>query len=238
MMSRLGWTAYSLVLLGLRPHLFFTRLAELDWYGSMFGAWAAWLNPTPGDTVLEIGCNTGHFVRDFAERGFSVVGVDRSTAAIRRAQTNDTRGNSRYLTGDAHSLPFTYQRFNRVLAASLINLVPEPDRVIAEMCRVTAPEGVVSCLFPTPQMDRKSAHEYIRQNHLIGFSAATLALWAVKSQKLEPADVEQWFQSAHLSNVRYLSLLNGMVCAISGHKYETPQARDRAIGDYVAPSTS
>ena len=46
------------------------------------------LDPQPGESVLDIGCGTGHLTRAIAERGARVIGTDHSAAMIEQARAN------------------------------------------------------------------------------------------------------------------------------------------------------
>lgn len=214
MMSEFGWRVYSLASLALRPHVFFAELAELAWYRDTLRAWTAWINPKPGGSVLDVGCSTGALARDLANGGYSVVGLDRSAAAIRYARRTEELPNPTFMVGNALNLPFENGRFDYTLAASLLNIVTNPLQLIAEMARVTAPNGIVSCLFPTRQMDAGTARAFIRKNGLSGFSAYALSLWAARAPKLEPADATHLLVSAPLTEITRAHFLDGMVCAI------------------------
>jgi len=216
--SRLGWRIYSLAFLALRPYAFFAELAALDWYRDTLRAWTSGINPDPGSTVLEVGCSTGALAHNLANRGYTVVGLDRSAGAIRRALRTGKSANPTFMIGNAHNLPFQNERFDYTLAASLLNIVTDPPQLIAEMARVTAPRGIVSCLFPTRQMDADSARVFIRKNALTGFSAEALSLWAARAPKMEPVNATQLLVSAQLTEITCAHFLDGMVCAISARK--------------------
>ena len=216
MMSEFGWRVYSLASLALRPHVFFAQLAELDWYRDTLRAWTSWINPKPCSSVLEVGCSTGALARDLANCGYSVVGLDRSAAAIRLARSMGKSANPTFMIGNAHNLPFENGRFDYTLAASLLNIVANSGRVVTEMGRVTAPNGVVSYLFPTRQMHAGAARVFMRKNGLTGFSADALSLWAARAPKMEPANAMQLMVSARLTEITCAHFLDDMVCAIAG----------------------
>jgi trans-aconitate 2-methyltransferase len=46
------------------------------------------LDPQPGESVLDIGCGTGHLTRAIADRGARVIGTDYSAAMIEQARAN------------------------------------------------------------------------------------------------------------------------------------------------------
>jgi ubiquinone/menaquinone biosynthesis C-methylase UbiE len=213
-LSRFSWRVYCLARLALHPHVFFTQLYALNWYRDTLHAWLTWLNPPTHSRILEVGCNTGSFALELAQRGHSVVGVDRSARAIGHAQRQQ-HDQLQFMTGDALQLPPLAQ-FSYTLAASLLNVVDEPSQLLAEMMRVTAANGVVSCLFPTQAMTPEAAHQFIQAQSLSGFSAQALSLWASKALKLEAGDVMDLFAAANLADVHCATFLQGMVCAVRG----------------------
>jgi len=46
------------------------------------------LNPQPGETILDLGCGTGHLAHAIAERGARVIGSDFSAAMVEQARAN------------------------------------------------------------------------------------------------------------------------------------------------------
>lgn len=51
LISGLIWRTYSLVTLAISPHLFFAKLAELNWYRETLLAWLDWIEPEPVRTL-------------------------------------------------------------------------------------------------------------------------------------------------------------------------------------------
>jgi ubiquinone/menaquinone biosynthesis C-methylase UbiE len=216
MIPKLGWKVYSLASLALQPHAFFAKLAGLDWYRDTLHAWISWLSPGPASAVLEVGCSSGVLAHELAKLGHTVTALDRSAAAIRYARRMGNSATPTFMVGDAHNLPLQGGQFDYTLAASLLNVVTDPPQVLAEMVRVTAPDGIVSCLFPTPYMDVGSARAFIRKHALAGFSATAISLWAAHAPKLDPAAATQLLVSAQLIETTRACFLDRMVCAVSG----------------------
>ena len=53
-------------------------------------------------------------------------------------------GHARFEVGDAQALKFKDAAFDNTLALLVMNFVPDPNKAIAEMRRVTRPQGIVS----------------------------------------------------------------------------------------------
>jgi ubiquinone/menaquinone biosynthesis C-methylase UbiE len=105
------------------------------------------LSLSPGDGVLDVGCGTGNFSRDFARSvgpAGLVVGIDLSETMLARAVA-DTRDAGleqvAYVRGDAERLPFRDQSFDGVCCFAAINLFADPMAALDSMTRVLTPGG-------------------------------------------------------------------------------------------------
>jgi phosphatidylethanolamine/phosphatidyl-N-methylethanolamine N-methyltransferase len=100
----------------------------------------------PGDRVLEIGVGTGLSLPLYPE-DCRVTGIDISDAMLDRArQRLDglARPGIELRRMDARDLAFPDGSFDHVLAPYVISVVPEPERVMAEMRRVCRVGGTVT----------------------------------------------------------------------------------------------
>jgi ubiquinone/menaquinone biosynthesis C-methylase UbiE len=93
-----------------------------------------------GSRVLDIGCGTGFNVRQLAERGFEVSGVEPSGSMRENAQKENP--GARIIDGDAESLPFPDASFDAVLMIEVIRYLADPARALAEAARVLRPGGL------------------------------------------------------------------------------------------------
>jgi ubiquinone/menaquinone biosynthesis C-methylase UbiE len=104
----------------------------------------------PGASVLEVGSGSGIVCRDLARlvgpRG-RVVGVDPSRtflrAARRLARRDGLGGRIRFRAASGERLPFRSGRFDVALAVTVFLHVPAPEKILAEMVRVTRSGGTV-----------------------------------------------------------------------------------------------
>ena len=94
--------------------------------------------------VLEVGSGTGAIARVLAAlpRVGEVVGLDPSPVFTERARRLASGvANLAFVTGDGRALPFADGAFDAVVCHTVLSHVPDPERVVAEARRVTAPGG-------------------------------------------------------------------------------------------------
>lgn len=112
------------------------------WYETPRGGWIAarefallWrlMMPRPRESLLDVGCGTGHFSRRFAAAGLAVTGIDPDPAAIGFARSRDGVA---YVRADAGALPFATARFDWVTAVTSLCFVSRPRQALAEAWRV------------------------------------------------------------------------------------------------------
>jgi phosphatidylethanolamine/phosphatidyl-N-methylethanolamine N-methyltransferase len=99
-----------------------------------------------GGDVLEVGVGTGLSLGDY-DGAVSVTGIDFSQDMLDRAHDKVAAQNLSHVSAlrqmDARHLDFPDASFDTVVAMYLVSVVPEPERVVAEMARVCRPGGEV-----------------------------------------------------------------------------------------------
>jgi 2-polyprenyl-6-hydroxyphenyl methylase/3-demethylubiquinone-9 3-methyltransferase len=93
-------------------------------------------------SLLDIGCGAGFLTNEFAEKGFSVTGVDNSRDSLRVARNYDKTRTAQYVEADALHLPFPDQSFDVVTCMDFLEHVSAPRSYIAEAGRVLRPGGM------------------------------------------------------------------------------------------------
>ena len=99
-----------------------------------------------GGSVLEVGIGTG-LALDYYAPHVRVTGIDLSAEMLREAELRARKGGLNTLAGlhqmDAREIAFPDASFDHVAAMHIMSVVPEPERVLAEMARVVRPGGSV-----------------------------------------------------------------------------------------------
>ena len=93
------------------------------------------LKPSPGESVLDIGCGTGACLLAFLEMGLQVTGLDPSTYMLDIASQNVTNRADLY-RGYAEDLPFDDNSFNYACLFTTLEFVDNPQKALEEACRV------------------------------------------------------------------------------------------------------
>lgn len=99
-----------------------------------------------GRDVLEVGCGTGLVLDRIQRFARKAQGVDLSPGMLEKAQA---RGLPVTL-GSATELPFADGSFDVTCSFKVLAHVPEVERALSEMARVTRPDGVVIAEFYNP----------------------------------------------------------------------------------------
>jgi ubiquinone/menaquinone biosynthesis C-methylase UbiE len=101
------------------------------------------LAPLRGDErALDVGCGTGALAYVLAPLVGEVVGVDSEEEYLAAAREG-APANCRFGLADAESLPFSYGDFDLVGCLRVLHHVRRPELVVAELARVTRPEGTI-----------------------------------------------------------------------------------------------
>jgi SAM-dependent methyltransferase len=89
---------------------------------------------TAGARVLDVGTGPGHLAAAAAARGARVTGADLSEGMLAIARRRYPELD--FVQADAEDLPFADGAFDAVIAAFVVNHLPEPERAAAEWARV------------------------------------------------------------------------------------------------------
>lgn len=99
-----------------------------------------------GMKVLDAGCGDGVLSYMMAERGALVTGVDLSVPNIASAESRNSGSGQmvKFILGDVESLPFPDNSFDLVVSSHVLEHLPDFDRGLREIMRVTKRGAVVA----------------------------------------------------------------------------------------------
>ena len=111
----------------------------------------SFLEPKSGKQILDVGTGTGvlvHALGHLVEPGGEVVGIDLSETMVKEA-TKRAEGFSkslRFEKGDALAMSFKDNSFDAAMSSIVFQHLPDPQRALDEMVRVTKPGGTVTII--------------------------------------------------------------------------------------------
>ncbi|MDE3085136.1 MAG: class I SAM-dependent methyltransferase [Acidobacteriota bacterium] len=116
------------------------------------------LGVSSGERLLDLGCGAGRHAFQAARLGARVVALDAGAEEV--AQVRDTIGamvdagelpapeGAGAVQGDALRLPFPDGAFDRVIAAEVLEHIPDDAAAMAELARVLRPGGTMAVTVP------------------------------------------------------------------------------------------
>jgi len=168
--------------------------------------------PAPPARVLDVGCGEGHLHPAIRPLCGALDACDSNAAdlwhAARAAPDTPTR---RYHVADATALPWDDATFDVVLALELVEHVPDPRAVLAELARVLRPGGTL--LLTCPSADFPLTYDPLHR--LAGRRLAAVGAYAYGHDTLPTeAEVRRWIAAAGLDTVR-CARLSGALAALT-----------------------
>jgi SAM-dependent methyltransferase len=156
------------------------------WYETPRGRWIGetefdllWrlLEAKPEDSILDVGCGTGWFMRRLAKQNTgNITGLDADPAMLGYARTRG--GHERYVEGSALSLPFADACFDRVVSVTALCFVKDWPRALGEIVRVARQRVVLGLL-------NRHSLLYLQKGRHGGSGAYHGAYWHTRMEVME-----------------------------------------------------
>ena len=115
------------------------------WSSLVAASFTDWLSPSNGLKWLDIGCGSGVLSEAVINKHkpARVTAIDQSEGFVNTAQKR-LGSHADCRVGDALSLPLEDSSVNATVSGLVLNFIPEPEKALAEMRRVTTTGGTVA----------------------------------------------------------------------------------------------
>ena len=216
-------------------------------YELQMGRWSRRLAPKfiefagvkNADGVLDVGCGTGSLTSTLALNPNirSLHGVDFSAAYIEHARRENSGSRIRFQVGDACALPFGDKEFDHTLSMLVLQFIPQPEKAISEMRRVTRPGGTVAAA----TWDSRGGFVWLR----MFWDTAAMIDPAASEQRAKilarplalPGGLERAWKAAGLTDVLQDSLTIRMDFSSFEDFWAPMDGKDGPFADYVRTLT-
>lgn len=94
--------------------------------------------------LLDVGCGEGVLMIDAAKKFRRAVGLEMAKSKIEKAAESLKFKNVDFVIGDAEKLPFKSNVFGAAICAEVLEHLPNPEKALEEISRVTKGQVVVS----------------------------------------------------------------------------------------------
>ena len=124
-------------------------MPSIDWNASLYDQKHAFvfeygkgllsvLEPKAGESILDLGCGTGHLAQAIAESGAQVVGIDASPEMVERARK--AYPHIEFLVADGREFSFPYQ-FDAIFSNAALHWIKEAEQVVEHISAALRPGG-------------------------------------------------------------------------------------------------
>lgn len=107
-----------------------------------------WINPRPGEKILDICCGTGTLTIMLAKKlagAGEVIGIEFSPAQLSIARKKQKPNGASFVEGDAQDIPFSDGYFDKGVICGALHELPREVRrsVLSESYRIIRPKGKI-----------------------------------------------------------------------------------------------
>jgi ubiquinone/menaquinone biosynthesis C-methylase UbiE len=116
------------------------------WSRQLSGRFVEFAGISDGDRILDVGCGTGSLTGVLLECAgvTSIVGIDLAEVYLESARKTIRDPRVAFEVGDATSLPFADNSFDRAFSMLVLQFVPDAKKAVSEMRRVVRSGGAVA----------------------------------------------------------------------------------------------
>lgn len=98
--------------------------------------------------ILEVGCGTGEYTKEFIKSGYNIIATDISRDMINKAQKKNINNNAEYVICDIEKMPFKSKSFDAVVGNSVLHHLYDINSALSEIKRIMVNGASYSFLEP------------------------------------------------------------------------------------------
>ncbi len=144
-----------------------------------------WLDPRPGERILDIGCGDGLYDFEIARADAQVVGIDINEARLERARRWHSGLSASYLSMNAAEMTFEDSSFDKAVSFCVIEHFKNDNEVLSQIHRVLKPGAPF--LFSADSLTNTGLSQEERERHKERYSVNCFYDVDVIKQKLADA---------------------------------------------------
>lgn len=197
---------------------FFDKMAQTKWLSQVHDQLKRYTDSWKGKSVLDVGCGTGRILQRGIKEASRLTGVDLSPEMIKAAKRL-LAAKADLFVADAYELPFDDNQFDLAISTCVMFLLPEPEKGIREMARVTKQSGVIAMLNPSMDMGNESAEAYAELHQMTGFEKSSLLKWSnvsTRRHRYEPVALTSLLAEFGVVKVEHHEVLDGLALITVG----------------------
>ncbi|MCR4410070.1 MAG: class I SAM-dependent methyltransferase [Candidatus Saccharicenans sp.] len=100
-----------------------------------------WLDPRPGEKILDVGCGDGFYTERIARKGAETTGIDIRKKALARARNRCSSLKLRFIEMDAEELDLPENHFDKVISFCVIEHLQDDEKTLRQIARLLKPGG-------------------------------------------------------------------------------------------------
>jgi len=102
----------------------------------------------PGETVADVGCESGYMAADLVARGCHVICVDIDPTLLELARQRIGPGRAEYVVSDIRAIQLPESSVDVAIGSEILEHLPSPDVGLRELVRITRPGGRIFLSVP------------------------------------------------------------------------------------------
>ncbi|MGB9906135.1 MAG: class I SAM-dependent methyltransferase [Candidatus Saccharicenans sp.] len=142
-----------------------------------------WLDPHPGEKILDVGCGDGYYSRRIASRGAHVIGIDINRQALAIAKNSTDKKGLEFLEMNAEELDFPEAFFDKIISFCVIEHFNDDDRALRLLARALRPGGKL--IFSADSLSNPGITEREREQHRSGYAVNNFYTHQTVADKLQ-----------------------------------------------------